>query len=215
VHVCPPSAWLDVMFGKLRNEATSTGEFRNFSSLLGDYLLVEAINQGFVPLNRNVECLTPTGARIAGTELADVSSIIAVPIVRAGNAFTDSVLRLLSPEIAVGQLVIQRDEETALPKTILEKLPNKLADAQCVLILDPMLATGGSIVAAINVLKDKGVCEDRIVVLHALGCPEGIEALKANFKEIKVVIGVVDSHLNEKKFIVPGLGDFGDRFYGF
>ena len=213
IHVCEQKPWLRLVLSKLRDVRTQRSEFRRFSNLIGEYLVIEAVNNGFVPVIENTELRTPTGCSVPGTFLAHEKSILAVSVVRAGNEFVESVLRLLSPEIEIGQLVIQRDETTALPIKLLEKLPSHISQAACVLVLDPMLATGGSILSAIQVLMDQGVEESRIVLLHALGCPEGIRAIQERFPNVNAVIGVVDSHLNERKFIIPGLGDFGDRFY--
>ena len=214
VHVCKQNCWLQVLLSKLREKSTSRSDFRYFSNLLGEYLLIQAINEGFIPTIPIPEIYTPTGSVVdGGVALAGPESIMAVSIVRAGNAFFDACLRIISPEIQMGQLVIQRDEETALPKTSLEKLPSNIQHAKCVIVLDPMLATGGSVLAAIDLLAKRGVKPERIVLIHALGCPEGIAAVQAKYPTVKVVVGVEDSHLNERKFIIPGLGDFGDRFY--
>ena len=213
VHICEQSRWLRVILTKLRDVNTKRAEFRHYANLMGEILVIEAVNCGFLPVVENGNIQTPTGLVVPATEIAPIDSIVAVSVVRAGNAFVDAVMRLVSPEIQLGQLVIQRDEKTALPIKLLEKLPSRICEASCVLVLDPMLATGGSILSAIQVLLDQGVEQSRIVLLHALGCPEGLHAIEERFPDVKVVVGTVDTHLNEWKFIIPGLGDFGDRFY--
>lgn len=213
VHICEQSRWLRVILTKLRDVNTKRAEFRHYANLMGEILVMEAVNCGFLPVDENKNIQTPTGLVVPAIEMASIDSIVAVSVVRAGNAFVDAVMRLVSPEIQLGQLVIQRDEKTALPIKLLEKLPSRICEASCVLVLDPMLATGGSILSAIQVLLDQGVEQARIVLLHALGCPEGLRAIEERYPDVKVVVGTVDSHLNERKFIIPGLGDFGDRFY--
>ena len=214
IRVCLETPWLLHVLGKLRDERTNRADFRKYSELIGDYLVMEAFNSGFIPIETGLRINTPTGRFIdSGVALRRPESIMAVSVVRAGNAFINSVTRLISSDLQVGQLVIQRDEETALPKTLLKKLPRDISSADCVIVLDPMLATGGSIIAAVDVLIAYGVSVDRIVLLHAFGCPEGIAAVQAAFPGIKAVVAVKDSHLNERKYIIPGLGDFGDRFY--
>jgi uracil phosphoribosyltransferase len=213
VHVCEQTNWLRIVLTKLRDVNTGRAEFRKYAKFIGELLVTEAVNKGFVPLADDHKVVTPTGATVNGTKLRDVSTLVAVSIVRAGNAFVDSVLRLIGEDVQMGQLVIQRDERTALPIRLLEKLPSRIKEAICVLVLDPMLATGGSIISAIEILLSHGVEESKIILLHALGCPEGLAVLQQRFPKVNVVLGVADSHLNERKFIMPGLGDFGDRFY--
>ena len=215
IHVCEQTNWLRVLATKIRDQNTQRAEFRHYANLIGEYLIMEAVNQGMIPLDHNLAITTPTGSVVKdGLRLrTEDKSIVAVSIVRAGNAFVDSVLRLLTPSIQIGQLVIQRDEKTALPITLLDKLPSKINEADCVVVLDPMLATGGSVISAINVLVAHGVAPEKIVLLHAFGCPEGVAAVSAAYPSVRAVVAVVDSHLNERKFIIPGIGDFGDRFY--
>ena len=195
----------------LRDRNTDRAAFRHNAELIGDLLIIEAINRGFIP-SVGKQVVSPTRASVDGIAVS-TASVVAVSIVRAGNALVNSVFRILDPNMELGQLVIQRDESTALPVTLLDKLPQGIGEAACVVVLDPMLATGGSVLAAIDVLLTKGVRAERVVLLHALGCPEGIAAITDRFPEIRAIIGVVDSHLNERKFIIPGLGDFGDRFF--
>ena len=123
------------------------------------------------------------------------------------------VVRDMLPSVAVGKILIQRDEATALPHLMYSKLPPDVA-TRPVLLLDPMLATGGSAVAACKVLVDAGVPPTNIVFVNIVCVKEGLEAIAKAYPDVKVVTGAVDPTLNEKKYIVPGLGDFGDRYFG-
>jgi uracil phosphoribosyltransferase len=181
--------------------------------LLGDLLLIEVVNRGFIPLKSEYRLLTPTGSNVPHPVALDASCrICIVPIIRAGLCFVESVFRILPLTVDVGHLVIQRNEETAEPITLLDKLPSNIADYDRVIVLDPMLATGGSVMSAIECILGKGVEEDKIVLVHALAAPEGLEAVRSRFPRICGVVGVVDEKLNDKKYIVPGLGDWGDRY---
>ena len=211
LHVCEKNKYLDILLTGLRDTESSRSEFRRYAELLGDYLVSQCVAIGLIPfVDRDIE--TPTGNTVKGKVLCE-NKTVAVPIVRAGNAFMNSVFRILSHSIPMAQLVIQRDESTAQANVLLGKFPKNMHSFETVIVLDPMLGTGGSVIAAINVLLGMGVLVDHIVLVHALAAPEGLAALRAAFPSIKGVVGVVDSHLNECKFIVPGLGDFGDRYF--
>lgn len=113
----------------------------------------------------------------------------------------------------LGKILIQRDEETALPKLFYVKLPHDIGQ-RYVFLLDPMLATGGSAIMAIDSLKERGVTADRIIFVNLVSCPEGLTNLFRAHPQIKVVTAAIDEGLNERSYIVPGLGDFGDRYFG-
>lgn len=139
---------------------------------------------------------------------------------RAGDSMVEG-LRDICPSVRIGKILIQRDEETAMPKLFYAKLPPDVKDRTC-LLLDPMLATGGSAIKAVEVLISKGVKEDKIMYILTLtvsfvnlvSCPEGLEAFHNAHPTIRIVTGAIDERLDEKKYILPGLGDFGCRFYG-
>jgi len=114
--------------------------------------------------------------------------------------------------VRIGKILIQRNEETSLPKLFYEKLPPDIKD-RWVLLLDPMLATGGSAIMAVETLKNKGVPEDRILFLNLIASQEGIQNFAEKVPKVRVITAFVDQGLDEKNYIVPGLGDFGDRFY--
>merc|ERR1719336_1149869 len=138
--------------------------------------------------------------------------LCAVDIVRSGGILLEAVRRIC-PELKTAKILIQRDEETALPKLFYSKLPDNISDYQ-VILCDPMLATGGSALMAVQVLKDAGVAEEAILFLNVLSCPEGLKAMAEKAPGVRILTAVVDERLNEQKFIVPGLGDYGDRYYG-
>lgn len=121
-------------------------------------------------------------------------------------------LRDCCRSVRLGKILIQRDEETAMPKLFYVKLPEDIPN-RYVLLLDPLLATGGSAAMAIDVLKEKGVPEKRILFLNVLASPEGLEMFKEKYPEVVVITGMIDDGLNEQKYVVPGVGDFGDRYY--
>ena len=139
-------------------------------------------------------------------------SICGVSIMRAGESMEQG-LRDCCRSVRIGKILIQRDEETALPKLYYSKLPKDIDQRFC-LLLDPMLATGGSANKAIEVLIDNGVKEERIIFINLVACPEGIEAVVTKFPKLKIVTAAVDAGLNERKYIIPGLGDFGCRYFG-
>lgn len=157
-----------------------------------------------------VEVKTPTDAIYSGEEV-DVSNIVAVSIIRAGDSLLDAFLRIV-PEASVGKILIQRDEETAMPVLMYSKLP-PLASKKVVLC-DPMLATGGSAICAVKVLVENGADPGSIFFLNVLSCPEGLAAMAAAYPDVKVITGAIDEKLTPKRYIAPGLGDYGDRFYG-
>jgi uracil phosphoribosyltransferase len=141
------------------------------------------------------------------------SDIVAVSIVRSGDILLEAVRRA-EPSVGVGKILIQRDEShpEKLPRLFYSKLPANLSAKQ-ILLCDPMLATGGSAVTAIEVLLKAGAREDHIVFINVLACDKGLQTLFKAFPRVKVVTLGVDPLLNSHKYIAPGLGDFGDRYY--
>jgi uracil phosphoribosyltransferase len=136
--------------------------------------------------------------------------IVVVPILRAGVGMLDGILSLI-PSARVGFIGLYRDEETKEPVTYYEKMPHQIREGISI-IIDPMLATGGSTVAAIDLLKKQGA--DRIVVVCIVTCPEGLERVEKSHPDVQIYAASVDTRLNDNKYIVPGLGDAGDRIYG-
>jgi len=134
-----------------------------------------------------------------------------VSIMRAGEAMEQG-LRDCCRSVRIGKILIQRDEETSKPRLFYDKLPEDIAQRYC-LLLDPMFATGGSATMAVEVLISRGVPEERILFLNLIASPEGIRSFAERFPLLRIVTAFVDQGLDEKNYIIPGLGDFGDRFY--
>ncbi|GMA29173.1 uracil phosphoribosyltransferase [Arenivirga flava] len=191
----------------LRDKNTTSPSFRALTEELVTLLAYEATREVRV---EPVEIETPV-TKTVGIALSDPKPLI-VPILRAGLGMLEGMVKLL-PSAEVGFLGMVRDEETLQPTTYAERLPDDLAGRQCY-VIDPMLATGGSLIAAIDFLLQRGA--DEVIAVCLLGAPEGLEAVKAATagKNVTVVLGAVDEKLNEHGYIVPGLGDAGDRLYG-
>ena len=189
----------------LRDLRTGHKEFRE---LVGEVAMLMAFEATSDMPVRDVDVQTPLalarGVTIAGQELA------VVPILRAGLAMEEGILRLM-PTARVGHIGIYRDPDTLAPHTYYCKVPPDIAARQ-VLVLDPMLATGGSAVESITLLKQKGARTIRLMVL--LAAPEGIRRVEESHPDVDIYTAAVDDHLNDHGYIVPGLGDAGDRLYG-
>jgi uracil phosphoribosyltransferase len=188
----------------LRDERTDNAAFRAALSELTLMLVYEATRDA---PREKVAVRTPL-AETAGTRLAKPPLLVAV--LRAGLGMVDSALALL-PEATVGFVGVARDEETALPTPYLESLPDDLA-GRPVIVLDPMLATGGSMTHAIDLLHRRGA--DDITVLCVVAAPEGIAALEKTAPQARLFTAAIDDGLNDVAYIVPGLGDAGDRQFG-
>jgi len=192
----------------LRDEKTASPTFRLLVDELVTLLAYEATRHVHV---ESVDIVTPVTAT-TGVKLADPRPLV-VPILRAGLGMLDGMTRLL-PTAEVGFLGMQRDEETLEAITYANRLPDDLSGRQCFL-LDPMLATGGTLVAAIDFLLARGARDVTAVCL--LAAPEGlavVEQAVGDRADVSVVVAAVDERLNDKAYIVPGLGDAGDRLYG-
>jgi uracil phosphoribosyltransferase len=193
----------------LRDEQTGSPVFRQLADELVTLLAYEATRDVRV---ETVTVQTPVAAA-SGVKLAAPKPLV-VPILRAGLGMLDGMMRLL-PTAEVGFLGMVRDEETLKASTYAERLPDDLSGRQCY-VLDPMLATGGTLAAAIHFLVDRGA--DDITAICLLAAPEGCRRLEQELDDLGVPVTVVtagmDERLNEKGYIVPGLGDAGDRLYG-
>ena len=193
----------------LRDETTDSPTFRNLADELVTLLAYEATRDVRVEDKDIVTPVAPT----TGTKLAAPRPLV-VPILRAGLGMLDGMMRLL-PTAEVGFLGMVRNEETLEASTYAERLPDDLSGRQCY-VLDPMLATGGTLAAAIRFLTDRGA--DHITAVCLLAATEGCARLEQELTgldvPVTVVVAAMDSHLNEKGYIVPGLGDAGDRLYG-
>ena len=189
----------------LRHRDTGPKEFRELVEEIANLLTYEATRD--LPVEP-IEIETPlermTGASVSGKKVA------VVPILRAGLGMVDGVLRMV-PVARIGHIGLYRDEETLEPVTYYEKLPDDMAHRE-VLLLDPMLATGGSVTVAVDQVKAAGAVH--IKLLAVLAAPEGIARLQADHPDVDIYVAGIDEKLNEKGYIVPGLGDAGDRLFG-
>ena len=189
----------------LRDKNTSTKDFRELVSEIGMLITYEATRD--LPLTKK-EVETPICKTTAPTLKGKKFAV--VPILRAGLGLVDGVLRMV-PSARVGHIGMYRNEETLEPVKYFCKMPKDVAERD-VLIVDPMLATGGSAAAAIGFMKEYGCKNIKLMVL--LAAPEGVERLQREHPDVEIYCGALDDHLNEKGYIVPGLGDAGDRIFG-
>lgn len=191
--------------GIMRCKDTSTKEFRNLVSEVAMLICYEATRN--LPL-KDVEVETPMTKTI--TKEIKGKKLCIVPILRAGLHMADGILNLI-PNAKVGHIGLYRDEKTLLPVEYYYKLPQGAEDRE-IYVVDPMLATGGSAIAAIDMLKKRGIT--KIHFLCIIAAPEGVEALQKAHPDVNIYIGDLDERLNEDGYILPGLGDAGDRIYG-
>ncbi len=188
----------------MRDVRTDSGAFRAALHELTTMLVYEATREIKVDAYQISTPVAPTkGYRVADPPLL-------VPVLRAGLGMSDAALALL-PESSMGFVGLARDEETFAPRAYLESLPTDLTGVP-VIVLDPMLATGGSLEHCVRLIADRG-CSD-ITVICVLAAPEGIARLNASGLPMRLVTAAIDERLNERAFIVPGLGDAGDRQFG-
>ena len=189
----------------LRSKNTSVKEFRELISEISGLMCYEATRN--LP-TKEVEVQTPVAVakcrRLAGKKLA------IIPILRAGLGMVDAMVDLI-PSAKIGHIGLYRDPETHLPVEYYCKLPEDIGNRQ-VFVVDPMLATGGSAVAAIDFLKQYG-CKS-IVMMNIIGAPEGVKAVQEAHPDVDIYLAALDEKLNEHAYIVPGLGDAGDRIFG-
>jgi uracil phosphoribosyltransferase len=189
----------------MRSKETSTSTFRNLLREISMLLAYEVCRD--LPTSK-VQIETPIAPML--TPLLDGKKIVLVSIMRAGSGILDGMLQIL-PSARVGHIGLYRDPETLAPVEYYYKVPDNMGDRD-VIVVDPMLATGNSAVAAVDRLKASGPRSIKFVCL--LTCPEGIKAFHARHADISIYTAAVDERLNEKSYIVPGLGDAGDRLYG-
>ena len=189
----------------LRDKNTGSKEFRELIAEITMLLCYEATRD--LPL-KEVEIETPMA--VTKTQVISGRKLAFVPILRAGLGMVDGVMQLV-PAAKVGHIGLYRDPETLKPVEYYCKLPADCAERE-VFVVDPMLATGGSSIAAIQMLKDKG-CKN-IHFMCIIAAPEGVEAMKKAHPDVDMYIGALDEKLNDHGYIVPGLGDAGDRIFG-
>lgn len=189
---------------ELRDARTAPPAFRRAANRISVLLAAEALRD--VPASPAVVTtpLGPADGRVVQTD------VVVVPVLRAGLGMLDAVLELL-PSARVGHIGLQRDEATAIASRYYSKLPPNMAES-FVLMIDPMLATGGSAAAAIDLIKAAGARTIRMICI--VSAPDGVALLEKQHPDVVIYTPVIDRELNLHKFIVPGLGDFGDRLYG-
>mmetsp|Transcript_2498 Transcript_2498/g.3542 ORF Transcript_2498/g.3542 Transcript_2498/m.3542 type:complete len:223 (-) Transcript_2498:213-881(-) len=205
---------LETLFTKIRDRETNSRDFVHYSKRVMRILAEEAA--AYLPTLPQA-VTTPTNAIYNGRlSILDTNpdDVCAVSIVRAGDSLLECV-REIAPSVRVGKMWIQRNESSADKEAVhsCTKLPKGVKDMH-ILLLDPMLATGGSACAALSTLiKQYGVAEENIVFANVISCPEGLEFVLQRYPRIKIVTCRLDDCLNEEKYIMPGLGDYGDRFF--
>jgi uracil phosphoribosyltransferase len=195
---------IDHKMAKIRDKNTGTKEFRESVSEVGGLITYE-ITRDFQTVEKTIE--TPI-CQMQAKELA--KQIVIVPILRAGLGMVEGIHNII-PTAKIGHIGLYRDEESLEPQVYYSKFPDMIKDS-VVLVVDPMLATGGSASKAIDIIKKTGAKDIRYVGL--VGCPEGIKRIQTDHPDVAIYLAALDSHLNEVGYIVPGLGDCGDRLFG-
>lgn len=189
----------------LRSKDTPVKEFRELVGEIAGLMCYEATrNLPTKEVSVETPITTATCQMLAGKKMA------IVPILRAGLGMVDSMVNLI-PSAKIGHIGLYRDPETHKPVEYYCKLPDDIGNRQ-VFVVDPMLATGGSAIAAIDFLKQHG-CK-QIIMMNIIGCPEGVQAVTAAHPDVDIYLAALDEKLNERAYIVPGLGDAGDRIFG-
>jgi uracil phosphoribosyltransferase len=203
VHIVQHPIVQDALIA-LRDKATAPSEFRRLAHRLSLIVAAEATRKLPMTLAR-----VDTPLETAQGEVLD-ADVVVVPVLRAGLGMVDAVLELL-PHARVGHIGLQRDETTAIASRYYARLPQSLSGS-IALVVDPMLATGGSAVSAISHVQQAGARDIRLLCIVA--APEGIKAVEQAHPKVPIYTPSIDRELNAQKFILPGLGDFGDRLYG-
>ena len=189
----------------LRDKTTGTKEFRSLISEIAGLMCYEATRN--LP---TVEVDVQTPVAIAKCRVLAGKKLAIVPVLRAGLGMVDSMVDMI-PSAKIGHIGLYRDPETHKPVEYYCKLPEDIGNRQ-VYVVDPMLATGGSAVAAIDFLKEHG-CRN-IIMMNIIGCPEGIKTVQEAHPDVDIYMAACDERLNEHAYIIPGLGDAGDRIFG-
>ncbi len=191
------------LINRLRDITISSNEFRLTIEEISRIIASEALKD-FNTVTKTIQ----TWQGDLNVQILEVEKLVLVPILRAGEPMLSGILRTL-PDARSGFLAMKRDEETAEAKLFYENIPN--LDGKTVLLLDPMVATGGSLIDGIEYLKSIGA--EKIISLNILGAPEGIKAVQEAYPEVPIYIAQIDEKLDERKYIIPGLGDAGDRAF--
>ncbi|XUL90063.1 uracil phosphoribosyltransferase [Streptomyces galilaeus] len=207
VHLLPQTDQLRAIHTIIRDRDCPREDFVFYSRRVIRLLLEAGLD--LLPFTKK-DVTTPVGTAFHGLEFA--TKICAVPVIRAGEAM-EGELRYVHPGIRIGKILIQRDKQTKLPHLYYQHLPADIAERH-VLLLEPMLATAGSAIAAVDVLRDAGVPENHIIMINFLSSPEGLRRVATERPHVRIVTSAIEDRLNEHAFMIPGIGDFGDRFFG-
>lgn len=207
VSLLPQTNQLRALHTVVRNRGVSGREFEVFSRRIIRLLLEAGLD--LLPFEER-EVTTPVGETYHG--LGFTWPVCGVSVVRAGESM-EAELREMIPGIGIGKILIQRDRRTKQPELFYRHLPAGIAESH-VLLMEPMLATGGSALAALDVLREAGVRDENVVLVNFLASPQGLERLGREAPAVRIVTSSVEDGLNEHAFMVPGIGDFGDRYFG-
>jgi uracil phosphoribosyltransferase len=207
LHILPQTKRLRALQTIIRDATATRQDFVFYSGRIIRLLIEYALDQlPYTPCSAQ----TPVGETYHGLRLA--APVCGVSIIRAGDSM-EGELRAAWPSIRIGKILIQRDKATKLPQLYYSALPDDIAERH-VLMLDPMLATGGTALKAIEVLLDHGVAGDNVIFVNLIAAPEGIAAVRRRYPELPIVTSAVEERLNGDAYMIPGIGDFGDRYFG-
>lgn len=207
VHVLPQTRQLRALHAIIRDRDATRDDFTFYSGRIMRLLLETGIDMlPFEPY----PVRTPVGKTYEGLRVTP--DVCGVSVLRAGESM-EAELRAMWPGIPIGKILIQRDKVTKLPHLYYSALPSDIARRN-VLLLDPMLATGGTAAAAIQVLLDHGVAQRNIVFINLLAAPEGLATVRDKYPLVRFVTSAVEDGLNADAYMMPGIGDFGDRYFG-
>jgi uracil phosphoribosyltransferase len=207
VHLLPQTNQLRALHTIIRDRTARLEDVVFYSGRIIRLLIETGLD--LLPFEQ-CDVQTPVGRTYHGVRFAP--NLCGVSVVRAGDSM-EAGLRAVCPSVRIGKILLQRDKVTKLPHLYFTALPHDISERH-VLLLDPMLATGGTALAAIQILLDRGVREDRIVFINLITVPEGITAVCQRYPEVRIVTSAIDERLNENAYMMPGIGDFGDRFFG-
>ncbi|CAI1552475.1 Uracil phosphoribosyltransferase [Serratia quinivorans] len=207
IHLLAPSHYLTYLHTQIRNKQAEHACFEYYSDQLLRQLLVQAA--ALLPYEKH-EVITPIGETYTGLKLA--RGICGVSVIRAGESFEGEYRRMFSGQ-PIGKILIQRNPQSKLPKYFYSHFPDDITE-RAVLLFEPMLATGGSLIMAIETLLEQGVSVENIYVVNVLASPVGVDRLFTRFPSIQLVTSSIEQGLSEQAFMKPGIGDFGDRYFG-
>lgn len=207
VLLLPQTSQLRALHTVVRDKNVSGRDFEVYSRRIIRLLLETGLD--LLPFQER-EVTTPVGETYHGLEFT--RRVCGVSVVRAGESM-ETELREMVPGIRIGKILIQRDRRTKRPELFYAHLPDDIHTGH-VLLMEPMLATGGSALAALDVLREAGVPDENVVLINFLASPTGLDRFSLAAPDVKIVTSAVEDGMNENAFMVPGIGDFGDRFFG-